>query len=199
MLRRFLSYPWMYNLFSTLIGADLGRGDYVNNYVKPQVGQRFLDIGCGPGNLIPHLPNLELHGFDISAEYIAYVKRKYGNRGTFVVSDVSSAFTQRYQSFDIVNAVGVIHHLDDQQALDLFKLAHSALKPNGRLVTVDGCYRLGQSVIAKTLLDLDRGEHIREQKQYVELAKQVFTNVEVSLREDMLRLPYSHIIMDCTR
>ena len=52
----------------------------------------------------------------------------------------------------IVLAIGVVHHLDDAEAVKLFQLAHAALKSGGRLVTMDGCYVPKQSRVARHLL-----------------------------------------------
>jgi cyclopropane fatty-acyl-phospholipid synthase-like methyltransferase len=42
------------------------------------------------------------------------------------------ALTLRSSShFDIVLAIGVLHHLDDAEVLQLFKIAHAALKNGG--------------------------------------------------------------------
>ncbi len=41
------------------------------------------------------------------------------------------------------------------------RLARAALRPGGRLVTADGCYLDGQSRIARLLLKMDRGRHVR--------------------------------------
>src|SRR5205823_7002829 len=95
-------------------------------------------------------------------------------------------------------ATGVLHHLDDKEAIDLFQVARAALKPGGKLITFDGCFCEGQSRIARYLLERDRGKFVRTAEAYVALARKAFENVEVTLRHDLLRLPYSHIIMKCT-
>jgi len=41
----------------------------------------------------------------------------------------------------------VLHHLDGEQAVGLIKLAHSALRKGGRLVTIDPCYAGDQNLI----------------------------------------------------
>lgn len=40
--------------------------------------------------------------------------------------------------FDIVLVVGVLHHLDDTEALQLCQLAQAGLKSGGTLITLDG-------------------------------------------------------------
>ena len=68
--------------------------------------------------------------------------------------------------FDIVLALGVLHHLDDNEALTLFQIAHDAMKPGGRLVTIDGVWTDDQSHIVKYLLSRDRGRFVRSEAGY---------------------------------
>ena len=83
--------------------------------------------------------------------------------------------------------------------MQLFQIAHDALKPGGKLVTVDGVWTRDQSQTARWLLARDRGEFVRSDKEYLGIASKVFANVQPSIRYDLLRIPYSHIIMECTR
>ena len=96
-------------------------------------------------------------------------------------------------------ALGVLHHLDDDEALTLFQIARDALKPGGKLVTIDGVYTDDQPHVVKYLLSRDRGRFVRSEAGYRELASKVFSNIESSVRHDLLRIPYSLIILKCIR
>jgi len=100
-------------------------------------------------------------------------------------------------AFDVVIAAGVVHHLNDSQTSDLFKLAKRALKPNGRLITLDGCYIEKQNPIAKKLLDMDRGQFIRTEYDYVFLASKHFDTVNAKIDQSYFNIPYTSIIMEC--
>ncbi len=101
--------------------------------------------------------------------------------------------------FDIVLALGVLHHLDDDEAVALFQLARDAMKPGARLVTIDGVWTDDQSEVVKYLLSRDRGRFVRSQDGYRELAAKVFSNIESVIRHDMLRIPYTVVILKCFR
>ena len=94
-------------------------------------------------------------------------------------------------------ATGVLHHLDDDRAVSLFNLARRALKPGGRLVTYDGCFVAGQPKLARFVVSRDRGQYVRESAEYAKLAAQVFTQVRSFVRHDLLRIPYTHVILQC--
>lgn len=200
-LRSILEQPSVYKLFSALVGAQYSVSTFVKQYVRPAAGDRILDIGCGPGKILDHLPQVDYFGFDFSPSYIASATRRYGHRGQFFCQRVSEAqvFLEQPESFDIVLAIGVLHHLDDAEALQLFEIARHALKKGGRLVTYDGCYVPGQSRAATYLLSRDRGRFVRDEKGYTSLARSRFDEVRTSIRDDLLRIPYTHIIMECVK
>jgi hypothetical protein len=56
----------------------------------------------------------------------------------------------------------------------------------------------GQAWGARLLLALDRGRHVRDQAGYEALAHSAFDHVESGLRHDLVRLPYTHLVMECT-
>ena len=99
--------------------------------------------------------------------------------------------------YDIILANGLLHHLDDAQVSEFLSLAARNLKPTGRLVTFDGCYTEDQSRVARTLLDMDRGSHVRNLDAWLELVRPVFPAVQPHLRTDLLRIPYTHLVMEC--
>jgi cyclopropane fatty-acyl-phospholipid synthase-like methyltransferase len=178
-------------------GRSAGR-TYLAEYVKPAPGDKILDIGCGPADILNYLPAVNYTGLDISPEYICSAKKRFGSRGRFFCNDVGLAKIEGEQgTFDLVLAIGVIHHLDDAQAARLFDLARLALRPTGRLVTYDGCYVAQQSRIARWMLAKDRGKFVRTRDEYLRLASTRFSKVEPHLRHDLLRVPYTHLIMRC--
>ena len=198
-LSSFLSLAAGYRLFQRMVGGESARKIYLAEYAKPVSEDKILDIGCGPADVLNHLPAVNYTGLDISQEYISSAKERFGSRGRFYCGDVSLAAIDGEQgTFDLVLAIGVIHHLDDAQAAKLFALARRVLRPNGRLVTYDGCYVPEQSPIARWLLAKDRGKFVRSQEKYLHLASARFSKVEYHLRHDLLRMPYTHLIMHCS-
>jgi SAM-dependent methyltransferase len=156
---------------------------------------RILDVGCGTADDLAYMPtDVSYVGFDLSARYIEAAEARWGDRGTFFQAEVSPSLLAD-QEFDVVVAHGVIHHLNDREALDLLKLAHTVLRPGGRLITKDPVLIEPQHPIARFLAKRDRGGHVRETSGYVQLAKQIFTSVSIDIRDDLLRLPYNHAVM----
>ncbi len=85
---------------------------------------RILEIGCGPGNIARYLTQYEYVGFDLNAKYIEVAKRRFPE-AKFVCERVSQFSLSEQQSFDVVLAIGILHHLDDNEASQLFQIAHN--------------------------------------------------------------------------
>jgi SAM-dependent methyltransferase len=195
--RSILAIPSVYRLFIRLIAGNY-RSAYVRDYVRPTPGDRVLDLGCGTADVVDYLGPVRYHGIDISPQYIDAARRRFGDRAEFTCQPVQDVVVREPGRYDRVLATGLLHHLDDTAALELFRLARLALRPGGTFVTFDGCFVPGQSRLARGLLRLDRGRFVREADGYVGLAEQVFPRVRAAVRHDLLRVPYSHIILECT-
>lgn len=199
-IRSVLSIPAVYRLFGQLIGGGSGRKKLVNDYICPQQDDCILNIGCGLDVLVPYLPAVDYIGFDASEDYIQAAQAQYGDHARFYCKQVSAETISEQSQFDLVLAVGVLHHLDDAEALQLCYLAQAALKPGRRFITFDDCYLPEQSPIAHYLLTRDRGQNVRDQAGYTKIVSQVFSkDIVVRIRHDLLRIPYTHIILECTK
>ena len=143
-LRPVLAIPTAYQLWWNLVGGPALAKVLVNEYIQPSVGARILEIGCGPGTIVSYLPPSDYSGFDISPKYIELAKRRFP-KAHFVCERVSQFSLAKQQSFDVVLALGIVHHLEDAEARQLFQVAREALKPGGKLVTIDGMLINGQS------------------------------------------------------
>jgi SAM-dependent methyltransferase len=197
-IRSLLAFPVTYRLFSRIVGG-FARQVYVKKYIRPIHGDKILDIGCGPGDILELLPQVEYLGIDMNRRYIKSAIKRFGNRGTFICKKLSGKLSNELSSFDLILATGILHHLNDDEAIQLFELSKSKLKPGGRLITLDGCYEKKQSSIARFLLSLDRGRYVRTKNQYLALSSKIFTKIKVSIHQDLLIIPYTLMIMECTQ
>jgi SAM-dependent methyltransferase len=197
-VRAIFSLPHIYDFAQNLVGAERARAILVRDHLKPQSGQRLLDIGCGTARLLPHLPaDTTYVGVDLSQDYIDSARRAYAERGTFLCVDIGQADPAAFRNFDLVFATGLLHHLDDEVAHAMLVIAHKALADGGRLVTSDPCFANGQSPFARAIIERDRGRNVRTAEAYAELARSVFQRVRVDVRSDLIRIPYTHAIVEC--
>ena len=197
-IRKILESSLVYSLYQNLIGTNRVRKMMVEEKLHLKKGASLLDVGCGPGDLMEYLPaDIEYVGFDFNPDYIAKAKRKYGARGTFHCSDVNE-FDFQGTTFDRIFLGGILHHIDDDKVDDLMYHLARRLNPGGLLFTIETVYDEGQSRMAKFIISKDRGQNVRDATGYVKLIRKHFTNVEFEIRHNLIRLPYSNILITCS-
>lgn len=197
-VRSVLSHPSVYSSFQLLMGAHKSRIEFVSEYVRPVPGMTILDIGCGPADLLAYLLNVDYWGFDISEQYIGKARERYGHSGHFFCRRLRKQDIDGLPRFDVVLAMGLLHHLDDSPAHEVVQLAWAALKPGGRLLTKDPCLDPAQNWISRFLIRNDRGRNVRDKRGYEALVETVFEKPTVDVRHRAW-IPYTHCIMECTK
>ena len=119
-LRSILAHPWVYKALQTAVGAGKFRRYFIDHCVRPKAGERILDIGCGPGEIVPYLPaGVEYVGYDISPDYIAFAKQRFPGRGEFYAAPFQESELARHQPFDTAIVIAVLHHLDDDAVVEI--------------------------------------------------------------------------------
>lgn len=198
-IKEILSIPQIYTLWQKLIGDYKLRKIYCRDYVKAKNGDKILDIGCGPANMLDYLPKtINYTGFDNSISYIKNAKKKFPQKNySFFCQNIN--FAQNFdEKFDIIMANAILHHIDDDEAEKLISFASKNLKNGGKFITLDGCFTSNQSKIKKWLLTNDRGKFVRTKEDYFKLFSNYFTEIKISIREDLYNIPYTIIIFECT-
>ena len=195
-LRGVLAVPRVYEAWSRLVGGEHGRSTLVREHVRPTPGARVLDLGCGPGELVTHLGEVDYIGVDVSEQYIAKAQHSFGDRAEFRVGD-ATALDSDLRGFDLVLAFGLIHHLGDDAAGRVLAGARQALGPAGRFVGVDPVHAPDAPAAARLIVSWDRGGHVRSGAAYDRLAQHHFDEVRSRERRDLLRIPYAHWVLEC--
>jgi len=193
-MRSLLRLPVAYRALMRAFGSTRARQLYVNEHVRVTPGMRVLDLGCGLGDILTAMPEVEYVGVDIHEPYIRAARRRFP-RATFVLSSIEDVPVGRYASFDRVLGTGLLHHLDDAAAQHLLEVAAHALSPLGTFVALDACWDESQSRISKVLVSRDRGQFVRSLDQYVTLARRAFPSVHAQVRHDLLRIPYTLCVL----
>lgn len=198
-VRSVLSRPWIYDLFQSMMGAHSVRRSFTTNFVRAYPGSRLLDMGCGTAQILDYLPEgVDYWGYDINPHYIAAAQKKFGTKGRYACRLLEEPEIKEISPFDIVLAIGLLHHLDNDAARNVLRLARLALKPGGRFVSIDPVFAVIQNSLSRTLVSRDRGQNVRDEKGYLALARHEFHLTEGVVRHRTW-IPYSHWIMECTR
>lgn len=197
--RAILENPIVYEVIQNLSGAKQSYKRLVFENIRPFPDMRLLDIGCGTGALVKFLPeDIDYVGFDLSQAYIDKAIARWGRgRRSFICGRISAMLDRKLAPFDVAIAIGVLHHLDDKEANDLFVLALKSLISGGRLITIDPCFTDSQSRIAQFVICRDRGQYVRYPAEYTELASKVFRRINNWAEFSRSRIPYTHHLMEC--
>jgi SAM-dependent methyltransferase len=199
-LRKILSFPTAYSFFQKSLGARRASKFFVEHYVKAANNIRILDIGCGPSEILFHLPkNVQYIGYDLSEKYIDIARTRFGNRGIWHCAPVSKMEVNEVGTFDIVIASGILHHLDDLEAMRLVEIAFNSLKPHGRFVCLENAFTHDQSLFSRLIVSCDRGRNVRDPDGYAELFYPYFSSLSIHIHHDLLRIPYTHVILVGTK
>jgi len=110
--------------------------------------------------------------------------------------DSSAAASLSAEPYDLVLALGLLHHLDDAEVRSLLKLVRSVIGPNGRFLTVDPVFIENQPALARFLIRNDSGRNVRDEMGYAMLSRSIFPQVETFIHHDYLRFPYTHCFME---
>ena len=173
-----LQNPIVYEALQRAMGAEKGRRDFAEQFVRAQPGDRVLDIGCGPADLLVHLPDVEYFGWEPNGAYVEKARTTYGDRGSFHVGIFGQEEARSLAPVDIAIVSAVLHHMDDAQVNELFGLLRQVLKPHGRVITSDNVFIKRQNPVARLLISLDRGRHVRTPEGYEALARRTFAHVD---------------------
>ena len=191
----FLRSPILYIGLQRMLGAGRVRRISLDRFVRLREGERVLDIGCGPGHVLDHMPCVDYVGFDTEPRYIAYAQRHYSGRGQFFCEQFGQAHVTKFPPFDAILLFGIIHHLDDTVADHLLGLLARCLSPAGRVVTIDPCFVPGQTWMTRLTAQWDRGRFVRDEQGYGRLVGKHFFEVETNLFPNTGRIPSIELVM----
>lgn len=161
-LKKLLTFSRFYEFFQErLLGGNDARKWLAKNFWKVKGGETIIDIGCGPGTVLEYLPqDISYWGVDISENYIRSARRRLSGRGTFFLGtarDFLNHDDSHLNSADLVLCNGLLHHLSDDEALEVLKLSKQLMKPNGRLVCLEATFLARQTRLSRWIVSSDRG------------------------------------------
>lgn len=195
-----LSHPAIYDFVQNTLGARKARSVVAGEYLRLKQGELLVDVGCGTGEMFEFIPGgVSYVGFDMSEPYIHSARRRFGGKARFECMEVGRAAELDVRSADVALAFGLLHHLDDPEVTGLLATLNDIIRPGGRVITVDPTLFEGQSRLAAFVARRDRGRNVRSPAEYAALAGSVFPNTRHYVRNDLLRIPYSHCVMEMTR
>lgn len=108
---------------------------YFGRHLPKDRKARVLDVGCGYGAFLHYLRArgyVNSEGVDVSPQQVEEARRL--GVGGIVCQDVESFLRARPGTYDCIVAIDFLDHFPKGQVLEVLKLFHDALKPQGRLL-----------------------------------------------------------------
>jgi SAM-dependent methyltransferase len=134
--------------------------------------------------------HVEYCGYDLNPAYIDFAQKTYGDRGRFYCANILDA-NMPEAHFDMVLAIGILHHLNEQESLKLVESACHSLRARGFLLTADPVLTTTQSRLEKYLISRDRGQNVRTEAGYNNLVRARFVNIESHIVSGLLNIPWT--------
>ena len=136
-----------------------------------------------------------------SLQQIEQAKRRFSDRrARFISTRVGEVnLDKEAGNFDVVIANGVLHHLDNQEAEQLLRLAGEHLRIGGVFVSLDPVVVPEQSRLARMVISNDRGNWVRDVNGYSKLVGPKFSNYETEIIHDNLFIPNTDLMIRATK
>jgi SAM-dependent methyltransferase len=174
---KLLGHPFVYDQVRPRVvgGIDM---QPLYDLLGPDGRRAVLDVGCGTGDALRHLGDVERYlGVDTDPIAIEAARRRFGDRPNvrFECRHLEAADVHEFNPTGVVLS-GVLHHLTNDEADGVFRLV---LGSPGlvRVVTSDIVFLPGK-LFNNVLAMMDRGRHCREPDAYAALARRAGFEVE---------------------
>ena len=198
---RLLAHTVVYRATKQLLLPEASERRIVDRMFDAADGDRVLDLGCGYGDYAPHFAGrCRYLGVDHNPDYIATARRMNAELDAqFVCADLADPVVSSAAPYDLVVVGGVLHHLDDATVVEMAATVAELLTPTGRLVALEPVFDPSQSLAARLLIAADRGRHVRDAPGYARLLAPALPRLRAEIHTDLLRLPYTHLLLEGRR
>jgi SAM-dependent methyltransferase len=175
--QRLLGHPFVYNRLRPWVVGGIDMTAFYES-LEATTTDVIVDVGCGTGDALRYLSSVKAYyGFDVDARAIEFARERAAGRPevTFEVRPVTAEDMALLQPTVVILA-GLLHHLDDEQAVRLLELL-AGTPSIRRIASQDVVYLPGKRV-SNMLARLDRGRFVRNEDGYRGLVEQAGLRLE---------------------
>ena len=194
----FINSPLVYRIIQYIMSGTSFRNSIIKKNIKKS-NLKILDIGCGPAQILEQIPRCDYYGYDIDQRSIQYAKKKYRKKNYhFYCKKFNETEIKKLPKFDFVIFFGILHHLSNKEADKMLTLCKRTMKKNSKLLTEDPILLEKQNIIAKFLIEKDRGINVRQKKEYINLLKKHFKKIKNKVTHQFF-IPYTWFTTICSK
>ena len=194
----FINSPLVYRIIQYIMSGTSFRNSIIKKNIKKN-NLKILDIGCGPAQILEQIPRCDYYGYDIDQRSIQYAKKKYRQKNYhFYCKKFNKTEIKKLPKFDFVIFFGILHHLSNKEADKMLTLCKRIMKKNSKLLTEDPILVEKQNIIAKFLIEKDRGTNVRQKKEYINLLKKHFKKIKNKVTHQFF-IPYTWFTTICSK
>ena len=194
----FINSPLVYKIIQYIMSGTSFRNSIIKKNIRKS-NLKILDIGCGPAQILEQIPRCDYYGYDIDQRSIQYAKKKYRQKNYhFYCKKFNKTEIKKLPKFDFVIFFGILHHLSNKEADKMLTLCKRIMKKNSKLLTEDPILVEKQNIIAKFLIEKDRGINVRQKKEYINLLKKHFKKIKNKVTHQFF-IPYTWFTTICSK
>jgi ubiquinone/menaquinone biosynthesis C-methylase UbiE len=169
--------------------------------LKPKNVDNVLDFGCGIGYHANEFLESNYLGIGPLQSCVDKANFMFSRSGAkFIAGDHNALRIVPDSSYDVIMAIGVLHHIDDLIFHEFLKESLRILKPGGRLTTFDPVLHDQQSLLSRWVVRRDRGQWVRKEGEYLSIVSTYFgQNLNSKIYSKLLRIPYDHLAIEAIK
>lgn len=191
----FLKNDFLYDLYQNIVGGVAYRGRIIENLIKYNK-PTFLDLGCGTASVCRIISkNIKYYGVDNSKIYLNKAKINFPEHSFVHANLGDSEWHKNILISDsmVATGLGLLHHLDNNQAINFLTGCRSVLNKHSLLFTLDPVITADTGKIAKWFAENDRGQYVRNPKELIKLFEKSGFEHSYKIRKNQFRIPLDTI------
>ena len=173
-VQRISDHPVLFIVLRSILENDFKAiRAVIRHRLRPRLGLRTLDLGCGPGAFADLFAGDDYVGVDLNARYIDHARKT--RQGAFIVGDARQVDLPEAR-FDQILIFGLLHHLPDDDVRAVLAECRRLLVRGGRVLVIEDIPTISRlNLIGHLIHRVENGEHIRPVEEYERLYAEVGT------------------------
>ena len=169
-------FPGLWLNMQKTIGGTPSKQGFAKKWYFGQ--KRILEIGCSVGNISScfiGFKDIDFVGIDIDNVVIEIAKRHFCKHQNFSFQNCYLAdFINRGNKFDYILFAGIIHHIDDETAVQMLKDVKKLALSNASIVIYEPekPHENDSFIVRNFLKILEQGQFVRSRNGYKSLIEQ---------------------------